>query len=195
MEKAKAVIASNNRKKLEEMKYILGEKGFELLSLEDIGFSGEIEETGSTFEENALIKARRIAEFSGMPAISDDSGLVVDALGGEPGVYSARYGGDSCKSDRQRYELLLKNMAGVKNRSARFVSCIACVDPVSGRVITAEGSCEGEIAEAPSGDGGFGYDPVFIAASLGRTMAEISPEEKNKISHRARAIEEFAKKL
>lgn len=187
------VLASNNSGKLKEMKAILSAGGAQLLSQREAGLTLEAEETGATFEENALIKARAACEVLGVAAIADDSGLVVDALNGEPGVYSARYGGDTCKSDAERVELLLKNMLGAENRAARFVSCIACVFP-NGDCVTARGECEGEIGFEPKGDGGFGYDPVFVLPG-GKTMAEISAEEKNKISHRAMALKSFEMKL
>lgn len=187
------VLASNNKGKLKEMKAILSAEGAEVLSQSEAGLSLEAEETGTTFEENALIKARAASEALGEAAIADDSGLVVDALNGEPGVYSARYGGDACQSDEDRVQLLLKNMEGIKNRTARFVSSIACVFP-NGDTVTARGECEGTIDFAPKGNGGFGYDPVFLLPS-GKTMAEISAEEKNQISHRAAALKSFEMKL
>lgn len=184
------VLASNNKKKLVEMREILGELGIEVLSQAEAGIATEPEETGETFEENSVIKAAAACEASGLPALADDSGLVVDALGGQPGVYSARYGGGNL-DDKGRYELLLKNMEGVANRSARFVSCIAAVFP-NGDKITAEGTCEGSVMHAPAGDGGFGYDPVFFCDSMGKSMAELTPEEKNSISHRGNALRKFS---
>ena len=118
----------------------------------------------------------------------------MDALSGQPGVYSARYGGESCHSDKERYELLLKNLGDRDDRSARFVSCITCVFP-NGDKIVCRGECEGEILRAPRGEGGFGYDPVFLPAGSDRSMAELSPEEKNAISHRGKALEKFKEKL
>jgi len=123
------VLASNNQKKLKEMKTILSQFGIEVLSQKEAGLDFEVEETGTTFAENAMLKADAACKASGLPAVSDDSGLVVEALGGEPGVYSARYGGDKCTSDTERYELLLKNMEGKEQRGAKFVSSIACVFP------------------------------------------------------------------
>ncbi len=189
----KFVLASNNQGKLLEMREILSEIGVEVISQREAGISVEPEENGTTFEENSIIKARASCEASGLPAIADDSGLVVCALGGEPGVYSARYGGDGL-SDTDRYTLLLKNMEGKTDRSAKFVSCISCVFP-NGDVITAEGECPGEILHAPKGDGGFGYDPVFFVKSLGKSMGEMSHEEKNSVSHRGNAIRAFYPKL
>ena len=186
------ILASNNRGKLREMKAILAETGAEVVSQSEAGANFEAEETGETFEENALIKARAACEALHEPAIADDSGLCVDALGGAPGVYSARYGG--CKTDPERVALLLKNLGGEKNRSARFVSCIACVFP-NGDVLTARGECPGTITTVPRGDGGFGYDPVFELPGTGKTMSELTEEEKNAVSHRGRALKQFQEKL
>ena len=186
------ILASNNKGKLREMKAILAETGAEVVSQSEAGANFEAEETGETFEENALIKARAACEALHEPAIADDSGLCVDALGGAPGVYSARYGG--CKTDPERVALLLKNLGGEKNRSARFVSCIACVFP-NGDVLTARGECPGTITTAPRGDGGFGYDPVFELPGTGKTMAQLTEEEKNAVSHRGRALKAFQEKL
>ncbi|MDL2273557.1 RdgB/HAM1 family non-canonical purine NTP pyrophosphatase [Oscillospiraceae bacterium OttesenSCG-928-G22] len=186
----KLVAATNNQKKLIELRALLTEAGVEVLSLADSGYTKEIPETGTTFLENAFQKARTIMDVSGLPAIADDSGLEVEALGGDPGVYSARYGGDACKTDADRNALLLRNMEGKGNRNARFVSAIACVFP-DGTELSAIGTCEGILLEAPRGDGGFGYDPLFLFPDLGKTMAEISAELKNKISHRANAMRLF----
>ena len=184
------VRASNNKKKLIEMREILGELGIQVLSQAEAGIATEPEETGTTFEENSVIKAAAACNASGLPALADDSGLVVDALGGAPGVYSARYGGEGL-DDKQRYELLLKNMDGISDRSARFVSCVSAVFP-NGDKITAEGTCEGTIMYSPAGDGGFGYDPVFFSLDMGKSMAELTHEEKNSISHRGNAMRKFA---
>ncbi|MFB0920072.1 MAG: RdgB/HAM1 family non-canonical purine NTP pyrophosphatase [Oscillospiraceae bacterium] len=186
------ILASNNSGKLREMKAILASFGAEVVSQSEAGLSIEAEETGTTFEENALIKARAACEALSEPAIADDSGLAVEALSGAPGVYSARYGG--CETDNERVSLLLKNMEGEKNRRAKFVSCIACLFP-NGDVITARGECEGVITGFPRGGGGFGYDPVFEFPETGRTMAELSEKEKNAISHRGRALKIFEMKL
>jgi len=188
------ILASNNRGKLREIKAILSDLDAEIVTQSEAGLYLEAEETGVTFEENALIKARAACEALSEPAIADDSGLVVTALNGEPGVYSARYGGESCVSDGDRTALLLKKLEDSADRSARFVSCIACVFP-NGDVITARGECEGTISEAPRGAGGFGYDPVFELPGTGRTMAELSEEEKNAVSHRGKALKIFEKKL
>ncbi len=187
------VLASKNAKKLAEMQTILGEQGIRVLSQAQAGVDLDPEETGTTFEENAIIKARAVSEASGLPAVADDSGLMVDALGGAPGVFSARYGGSHDLSDEYRWKLLLKNMEGMEQRAAKYVSVIAAVFP-DGRVITARGECCGEIADAPRGEGGFGYDPIFRLPD-GRHMAEISMDEKNRISHRAIALAEMQKKL
>ena len=187
----KVVLASHNQKKMVEMKAILSQMGVEVLSQADVGVDLEPEETGTTFEENARIKARAVMEATGLPAIADDSGLMVDALGGDPGVYSARYGGPGL-DDTGRWQLLLKNMAGENNRACKFVSVICCAFPDGGEVM-ARGECPGILAQGPSGDGGFGYDPIFYLPQLGKTMAQLTPEEKNQISHRARALAGFQK--
>ncbi len=188
----KLVLASKNQHKLIEMQTILGELGLEVVLESQVGVDVDVEETGTTFEENALLKAQAVMEASGMAAIADDSGLVVDALDGAPGVYSARYGGLS--SDRARTQLLLDRLKDVPDgqRTARFVSAIACTLP-DGRVVTARGTCEGTIIHAPMGDNGFGYDPVFYAPCLGKTFAQAASEEKNAVSHRGNALKEFCK--
>ncbi len=188
------ILASNNQKKLGEMRKILGELGFSVLSQAEAGLSIEVEETGTTFEENSCLKAMGACDLLNMPCIADDSGLCVDALGGEPGVYSARYGGENCHSDKERYELLLKNLGDRTDRSARFVSCITCIFP-NGERIVCRGECEGEILFAPRGEGGFGYDPVFQPSGSSKSMAELTAEEKNAISHRGKALHKFKEKL
>ena len=182
----KLVLASKNQKKLVEMNEILSHLGIQVCSEAEAGVDVEVEETGSTFEENSLLKARAVMEASGMPAIADDSGLCVDALNGAPGVYSARYGGEGL-DDAGRYRLLLENMRGQTPRTAKFVSVITCCFP-NGDVLSARGECPGTIAFAPMGEGGFGYDPVFFIPSLKKTFAQLSPEEKNAISHRGKAL-------
>ena len=189
----KLILASNNQKKLVEMREILSQLGFDVVSQWDAGLNIEVEETGETFAENAFLKADAVCKASGMPAIADDSGLVVDALDGAPGVYSARYGGEGL-DDVDRYILLLENMKDISNRAAKFVSAIVCVFP-NGDVLSAEGECLGEILHSPRGDGGFGYDPVFFVHEASRGMAEITAEEKNTISHRAKALREFCVNL
>lgn len=187
----KVVLASHNQKKMVEMKAILSQMGVEVLSQAEVGVDLEPEETGTTFEENARIKAQAVMQATGLPAIADDSGLMVDALGGDPGVYSARYGGPGL-DDTGRWQLLLKNMAGQTNRACKFVSVICCAFPDGGEVM-ARGECPGILAQGPSGDGGFGYDPIFYLPQLGKTMAQLTPAEKNQISHRARALAGFQK--
>ena len=189
----KLVLASKNQKKLVELDTILSQLGVEVCSEADAGVDVEVEETGTTFEENSLLKARAVMEASGLPAVADDSGLCVDALNGAPGVYSARYGGEGL-DDTGRYRLLLENMRGQMPRTAKFVSVITCCFP-NGDVISARGECPGTIAFAPMGEGGFGYDPVFFVPSLKKTFAQLTAEEKNAISHRGKALEAFQTKL
>ena len=163
--------------------------GIEVCLQSDVGLNLDVEETGTTFEENSLLKAKAIMEASGLAAIADDSGLCVDALGGAPGVYSARYGGEGL-DDVGRYRLLLENLKGLSPRSAKFVSVITCCFP-NGDVLTARGECPGTIAFAPQGDNGFGYDPVFWLPELKKTFAQLTAEEKNAISHRGNALKKF----
>ncbi len=189
----KFLVASHNKKKLKELEEILKPLGFDVISPADIeGGIPEPIEDGTTFRENALIKARSACENSGLPAVADDSGLMVDALNGEPGIYSARYAGTGNDDDNNK--LLLENLENVPDemRTARFVSCIACVFP-DGREFTAEGYCEGRILREPKGNGGFGYDPLFDTKY--GCFGELSPEEKNKISHRANAAAKFSKEI
>ena len=188
----KLVLASKNEKKLREMDEILSSLGIEVISEAQAGVDVDVEETGTTFEENSLLKAKAVMEASGLPAIADDSGLCVDALGGAPGVYSARDGGPEL-DDTGRYRLLLENMKG-QPRGARFVSVITCCFP-NGDVLTARGECPGTIAFAPMGEGGFGYDPVFFLPKLKKTFAQLTPEEKNAVSHRGLALRAFREKL
>jgi XTP/dITP diphosphohydrolase len=188
----KFVLASHNRGKLKEMRAILGELGVEVVLQSDIGLALEPEENGTTFSENAEIKARAVMEASGLPAIADDSGLCVDALNGAPGIYSARYGG--LDDDAARYRLLLSNLRGATNRAAHFHTSVVCVFP-NGDILRAEGECRGNIAFAPMGEGGFGYDPVFLVPQLRKTFAQLTPEEKNAISHRGNALRAFAAEL
>ena len=187
------VLASHNKAKLTEMREILGELGIRVISQAEAGVDVEPEETGLTFEENAVIKARAVMEASGLPAVADDSGLMVDALGGAPGVYSARYGGGHDRSDAERNAFLLKNLENEEHRSAKFVSVIAVVWP-DGRELTARGEVHGEIAREERGHNGFGYDPLFLLPD-GRHMAELSSEEKNSISHRGNALRELKREL
>ena len=189
----KVVLASHNQKKMVEMKAILSQMGVEVLSQAEVGVDLEPEETGTTFEENARIKAQAVMQATGLPAIADDSGLMVDALGGDPGVYSARYGGPGL-DDTGRWQLLLKNMAGESNRACKFVSVICCAFPDGGEVM-ARGECPGILAQGPSGDGGFGYDPLFYYPPLKKTFAELSQSEKNEVSHRGIATRALMKKF
>ncbi len=184
----KLLVATKNAHKLKEMKEILNIPGLELISLLEVENPPEIVEDGSTFKENALIKARTVANSLSCWAMADDSGIEVDALKGEPGVHSARFGGENL-SDAQRNRLLLQRLEGVpiEKRTARFRCVMAVVSP-DGEEFVAEGRCEGRIALAPRGDHGFGYDPVFLLPD-GRTMAELPPEKKNRISHRYRALQ------
>lgn len=196
---SKLVMASNNRNKIKEIEVLLrtlcpNDKdghSYEILSLSDIGFYDDIVEDGETFEDNALIKARTVAKL-GYIGIADDSGLCVDALNGEPGVYSARYAGGH--DDVENNKKILENLKNVpaEKRSAQFVSIIACVFP-DGREIIARGECPGTMLFDYRGNGGFGYDPLFLYEPMGKTFAEMNPEEKNSISHRARAMQKFAK--
>ena len=187
------VLASHNAGKLAEMRDILGELGIEVLSQQEAGVDVDPEETGVTFAENAIIKAKAVMEACGLPAVADDSGLMVDALGGAPGVYSARYGGSHDLPDSYRNAYLLKNLENTEQRGAKYVSVIAVAYP-DGRIVTARGECRGEIARAEKGSGGFGYDPLFRLPD-GRHMAELTSEEKNRISHRGEALRELKRKL
>lgn len=189
------LIASNNPKKLRELSDILQTLGVRAVSLSQSGVKSNPEENGATFEENALIKAMSAARASGMWAVADDSGLVVDALGGQPGVNSARFGGEGL-SDAGRNALLLRLLDGVPEgrRGARFVSAVALATP-KGRHFTVGGECRGSILTAPSGTGGFGYDPLFYLPEYGMTFAELPGGLKNRISHRARALAEFCGRL
>lgn len=183
----KFIIASHNVHKLDELRRILAPLGVEA----DIDPAlPEADETGVTFVENAFIKADEACKFTGLPAIADDSGLQVDALGGEPGVYSARYAPVG-----QRKATVLQKLAGLptEQRGAQFVSAVCCVFP-NGDTVTAEGICRGHIGDAPRGEGGFGYDPIFVTEN-GRTFAELTPSEKDAISHRGRALRAFAENL
>ena len=189
----KLVLASKNAHKLVEMRDILSQLGVEVVLESDVGVDVDVEETGATFEENAFLKARAVMEASGLPAIADDSGLCVDALNGAPGVYSARYGGPEL-DDAGRYRLLLENMRGQLDRRCKFVSAICCCFPNGDRV-EARGECAGTLAYAPRGADGFGYDPVFFVPGLKKTFAELTPAEKNAISHRGNALNKFKTEL
>ncbi len=187
------IIASNNAHKLEEIKNILGSRFDCVLSLKEAGIEHETVEDGKTFMENAIKKAREITEITGDFALADDSGLCVDALSGAPGIYSARFCGRH-GDDAANNRLLLQKLEGVEDRRAHFTSAVALTTP-SGETITAEGYFYGEISHGAKGENGFGYDPLFYLPEYGKTSAEISPELKNSISHRAHALEELVKKL
>ena len=189
----KFVLATQNQKKLREMSDILSGFGVEVVTPKSLGIDLEVEETGTTFAENAMLKAKAICEAANLPAIADDSGLCVDALAGAPGVYSARYGGEGL-DDVGRYRLLLENLRGQTTRTAHFACAIACAFP-NGDTLTAEGKVEGTIAFAPMGEGGFGYDPIFYYEPLQKTFGEMDAKEKNQISHRAVALKQFAMQL
>ncbi len=188
----KVILASKNAHKLTELSEILSQLGFEIALESEYGLDIDVDETGTTFEENSFLKADAVMKASGLPVLADDSGLMVDCLDGAPGVYSARYGHKS--SDAERIEYLLENMKDVPQprRTAKFVCVITCLWP-DGRKIAARGECPGVILTAPQGQGGFGYDPVFYLPERGKTYAELAPEEKNAISHRARALQEFCR--
>ena len=185
----KVVLASQNRHKLAEIQAILDKYDMELVLQSDLGVHIDVEETGTTFEENSELKARAVMEATGLPAIADDSGLCVDVLGGAPGIYSARYGAPECVTDWDRLNFLLENLRGVRSeeRTARFVCVITLLYP-EGRKLVARGTCEGMIAYEPCGEDGFGYDPIFYLPDRKLYSAELDPEEKNRISHRGRAL-------
>jgi XTP/dITP diphosphohydrolase len=190
---SKLVFATRNRGKLVELRALLAgvAGGVELLTLDDVGFPGEVDEDQPTLAGNARKKAVEVARATGLLALADDSGLEVDALGGAPGVYSARYAGEDPRSDARNNEKLLAALAGVpaERRAARFrcVLALAGPDPAPD-VILAEGTCEGAILDGARGTGGFGYDPLFLVPARGLAMAELSSDEKNAISHRAAAM-------
>ena len=189
----KFVLATHNPNKIREMRAILGQFDVEVVSPKELGITVDVEETGSTFAENAMLKAKAICELAKLPAIADDSGLCVDALNGAPGVYSARYGGEGL-DDKGRYMLLLSSLRGAPTRAAHFACAVACAFP-NGDILTAEGRCDGSIAYAPLGEGGFGYDPVFLLPGTGKTFGQLTQEEKSAVSHRGRALKDFAGKL
>ena len=192
----KVVLASKNRHKLEEISKITQRFDMELVLQSDLGVDIDVEENGTTFEENSFIKAEAVMKATGLPALADDSGIAGDALGGEPGIYSARYGFDESLDAWGRLQLLLKNTDAVPDgqRQARFVCVITLVIP-EGRTIQARGEIHGELTREPRGENGFGYDPIFYYPPLGKTTAELSSEEKNRVSHRANALNVFYEKL
>ncbi|WP_161476817.1 XTP/dITP diphosphatase [Bacillus subtilis] len=190
-----AIIATHNPGKVKEFKEILEPRGYDVQSLAEIGFTEEIEETGHTFEENAILKAEAVAKAVNKMVIADDSGLSIDNLGGRPGVYSARYAGEQ-KDDQANIEKVLSELKGIEKeqRTARF-RCALAVSIPGEETKTVEGHVEGYIAEEPRGEYGFGYDPIFIVKDKDKTMAELTSDEKNKISHRADALKKLSKLL
>lgn len=189
----KFVLATQNPKKLEEMQAVLESLGVEIVSQAELGVKIEVEETGETFAENSLLKAKAVMEATGLPAIADDSGLCVDALNGAPGVYSARYGGEGL-TDEDRYMLLLEVLRGQTDRRAHFHTTITCAFP-DGDVLTADGDCHGTIAFAPMGNDGFGYNPVFFVPEKRKTFAQMTLAERSAISHRGKALRVFRAEL
>ncbi|MDE6274767.1 MAG: RdgB/HAM1 family non-canonical purine NTP pyrophosphatase [Clostridiales bacterium] len=185
----KLVVATGNAHKLEEIRAIL--QGWEIISQRDAGFLGDVEETGDTFLENARLKAWAACKATGLPTLADDSGLCVDALGGAPGVHSARYSGGG---DAENRALLLKNLQGAENRRASF-ACVIVVAFPSGKEIVCEGRTYGSILHEERGEHGFGYDSLFLSDDLKKSFAEASAEEKNGVSHRGRALKQLKEKL
>ena len=192
----KVVLASKNPHKLVEISQITEKFGFDLVLQADLGVDIDVEETGTTFEENSFIKAEAVMKATGLPALADDSGIAVDALNGEPGIYSARYGFDESLDDWGRLLLLLKNTEHVPDgqRQAQFVCVITLVTP-EGQVVQARGEIHGELTREARGENGFGYDPIFYYPPLGKTTAELSAEQKNQVSHRANALKLFYEKM
>lgn len=192
----KVVLASKNKHKLEEISKITEKFDMELVLESELGVDIDVEETGSTFEENSYLKAEAVMKATGLPALADDSGIAVDALNGEPGIYSARYGFDESLDDRGRLNLLLKNTENVPDdkRQAKFVCVITLVTP-QGQTIQARGEVHGMLLRAPAGENGFGYDPIFYYPPFGKSLAQVSKEEKNRVSHRANALKVFYEKL
>ena len=192
----KVVLASKNKHKLVEISQITEKFGFELILQSELGVDIDVEETGTTFEENSYLKAEAVMKATGLPALADDSGIAVDALNGEPGIYSARYGFDESLDDWGRLCLLLKNTEHVPDgqRQAQFVCVITMVTP-DGQTIQARGEIHGELTREPAGENGFGYDPIFYYQPFGKSTAEMDPEEKNVVSHRGNALRVFYDKL
>ena len=192
----KVVLASKNKHKLEEISKITQKFDMELVLQSDLGVDIDVEENGSTFEENSYIKADAVMKATGLPALADDSGIAVDALNGEPGIYSARYGFDESLDDWGRLLLLLKNTEHVPDgqRQAKFVCVITMVTP-EGKVIQARGEIHGELLREARGENGFGYDPIFYYPPAGMSTAEMTPEAKNEVSHRGNALKVFYEKL
>ena len=192
----KVVLASKNKHKLVEISKITEKFGIELVLQSELGVDIDVEETGTTFEENSFLKAEAVMKATGLPALADDSGIAVDALNGEPGVYSARYGFDDSLDDWGRLLLLLKNTEHVPDgqRQAQFVCVITMVTP-EGQTIQARGEIHGELLREARGENGFGYDPIFYYPPFGKTTAEMSPEDKNQVSHRGQALRIFYDKM
>ncbi|MBQ7985799.1 MAG: XTP/dITP diphosphatase [Clostridia bacterium] len=189
----KIVAATTNKGKIREFQEILGELGYQVVSMHDEGIDVEVEETGSTFSENALIKARAVALLCDSPVIADDSGLCVDAMDGAPGIYSARFAGEDA-TDYDRNVKLLETLEGEENRKAQYVAAIAYISP-DGVEITTEGTIEGEILTEEHGTGGFGYDPLFWCTEIKKCFGEATPDEKNAVSHRGRALKKLCEIL
>ena len=185
----RVVLASKNQHKLKEISKITEKFGMELVLQSELGVDIDVEETGSTFEENSFLKAEAVMKATGLPALADDSGIAVDALNGEPGIYSARYGFDDTLDDWGRLLLLLKNTEHVPDgqRQAQFVCVITFVTP-QGEMIQARGEIHGELTREPAGENGFGYDPLFFKPEIGMTFGEAAPEVKDKLSHRYLAL-------
>ncbi len=195
MMKKKLIFATGNQNKMKEIRMILADTDFEVLSMKEAGFDIDVEENGKTFEENALIKAKALCEVSGEMCLADDSGLEIDKLNKEPGIYSARYMGEDT-SYRIKNANLIKRLEGVPDdeRTARFVCAVAAAYP-DGRTEVVRGVMEGRIAYKEAGENGFGYDPIFFLPEYGCTSAELSPDEKNAISHRGKAVRLMKEKL
>jgi len=195
VEKDKLLLATNNKAKLKEYTRLLQGIPYRIISLKDANINEHVEETGTSFKDNAVLKAKRYAELSGLITMADDSGLEVDALGGEPGVRSARYAGEGA-SDKERIDFLLNKLVNVpwEKRQAKFRCVIAIAYP-NGKMQICQGQCRGVLTFKPLGHNGFGYDPIFYLPNLHRTMAELSFEEKNAISHRGKAAEKARRRL
>ena len=192
----KVVLASKNKHKLVEISKITEKFGIELVLQSELGIDIDVEENGKTFEENSFITAEAVMKATGLPALADDSGIAVDALNGEPGIYSARYGFDDSLDDWGRLQLLLKNTESVPDgqRQAKFVCVITMVTP-QGQVVQARGEIHGELLRQPVGENGFGYDPIFYYPPMGMSTAQMSSEQKNQVSHRANALKVFYEKM
>lgn len=195
MNRPRLLLATNNKGKIREYRKLLTDIPFDLISPAELGITLEVEETGTTFEENAILKAQALSEASGLPALADDSGLEVDALNGEPGIRSARYAGEDA-TDAEKVQYLLSRLEGIptEQRTARF-RCVIAITTPDGQIRLCEGTCEGTITLKATGTSGFGYDPIFYIPELQKTMAELPMETKNRISHRGRAARKAAELL